>query len=86
MKRINPLLTGNNPAPIPGCHAPVKQEEAFLLENALETWLWEDKVLSTTDCQQGLLPTYPTDVMSETKVSKTTLSLPHCHPAFVPAR
>jgi hypothetical protein len=24
MKRINPLLTANNPAPIPGCHAPVK--------------------------------------------------------------
>ncbi len=24
MKRINPLLTTNNPAPIPGCHAPVK--------------------------------------------------------------
>ena len=22
MKRINPLLTANNPAPIPGCHAP----------------------------------------------------------------
>jgi hypothetical protein len=24
MKRINPLLTANNPGPIPGCHAPVK--------------------------------------------------------------
>jgi hypothetical protein len=24
MKRINPLLTANNPAPIPGCHASVK--------------------------------------------------------------
>jgi hypothetical protein len=24
MKRINPLLTANNPAPIAGCHAPVK--------------------------------------------------------------
>jgi hypothetical protein len=23
-ERINPLLTGNNPAPIPGCHATVK--------------------------------------------------------------
>ena len=22
IKRINPLLTANNPAPIPGCHAP----------------------------------------------------------------
>ena len=22
MKRINPLLTANNPDPIPGCHAP----------------------------------------------------------------
>ena len=22
MKRINPLLTANNPAPIPGCHVP----------------------------------------------------------------
>ncbi len=32
--------------------------EAFLLENALESWLWEDKVLSTTDFQQGLLPTH----------------------------
>jgi hypothetical protein len=24
MKRMNPLSTDNNPAPIPGCHAPVK--------------------------------------------------------------
>jgi hypothetical protein len=24
MKRINPLLTDNNPAPIPGCHTPVQ--------------------------------------------------------------
>jgi hypothetical protein len=24
MKRINPLLTTNNPAPIPGCHSHVK--------------------------------------------------------------
>jgi hypothetical protein len=24
MKRINPFLTTDNPAPIPGCHSPVK--------------------------------------------------------------
>ena len=24
MKRLNPLLTANNPAPIPGCHVSVK--------------------------------------------------------------
>jgi hypothetical protein len=96
MKRINPLLTSDNPAPIPGCHAtrrllrtvlwlsrlhlsapkdspcvmttevldirpgisvshPPKVDKAY----ALEAWLWEDKVLSTTDCQQGLLPHVP---------------------------
>jgi hypothetical protein len=43
-----------------------------------------DKVLSTTDAQQGLSPTYPRDVMIETRVWRQ--SLPHCHPAFVPAR
>ncbi len=41
-----------------------------------------NKVSSTTDCQQGLLPTYPRDVMFETKVLKTesTTFVTHQHP------
>ncbi len=73
MKRINPLLTDNNPVPIPGCHVTegcwaqccgyldftyhhtespsvmtteVLDIRSIPLENSLETWLWEDKVLS----------------------------------------
>ncbi len=47
-------------------------------------WLREDKVLSTTNCQQGLFHTYPRNVMIETMVLKTKSTT--LYPAFVPVR
>ena len=35
MKKTNPLLTANNPAPIPGCHAPVKAIAHSLFQNVI---------------------------------------------------
>jgi hypothetical protein len=74
MKRINPLLTANNPVPIPGSRTRKGYGAQWcgyldftyqytdspcvmtteVLDNRPGISLWEDKVLSTTDCQQGL--------------------------------
>ena len=93
MKRINPLETANNPAPIPGCHAPEgccaqccgPLDSTYQLTDTpasipfgkrVRGVTLRDKVLSTTDCQQGLSPKYPRerDVWDKTLKTKSLSS------------